>query len=368
MAAALEVHHEARFAACELFAELHGGDPTLLDVVHGIHHLAPHPRGGNTAAKGVRREKKLRRFPQISVKAINLTGCACKENKGTTIQIISNLLEALTHVALDQLCAHEPRQILFALDSCVDHPHIPVHGRAEHYTSGLQHKAGNGGKRTAGGGQPPLGLVLIPNSENTTDPAIAFRLLKEQLEAQVGKDEAKHRIIAITDASKGALRKLADKEGYKTFIIPDNVGGRFSVLTPVGLLPIAVAGYDIRQLVKGAVAMENKCGENVPFTENPAAVYAATRNILYKAGKKIEILVNFNPKLHFFAEWWKQLYGESEGKDHLGIYPASVDFTTDLHSMGQWIQDGERTIRETGLSVKKMKYKVLCMLKYTVKF
>ena len=184
-----------------------------------------------------------------------------------------------------------------------------------------------------------FGLINISKSGTTTEPALAFRLLKKQLEDQVGKNEAKNRIIAITDASKGALRKLADKEGYKTFIIPDNVGGRFSVLTPVGLLPIAVAGYDIRQLVKGAVAMENKCGENVPFTENPAAVYAATRNILYKAGKK-------------------QLYGESEGKDHLGIYPASVDFTTDLHSMGQWIQDGERTIFETVLSVKKMKYKV----------
>lgn len=142
-----------------------------------------------------------------------------------------------------------------------------------------------------------FGLINISKSGTTTEPALAFRLLKKQLEDQVGKNEAKNRIIAITDASKGALRKLADKEGYKTFIIPDNVGGRFSVLTPVGLLPIAVAGYDIRQLVKGAVAMENKCGENVPFTENPAAVYAATRNILYKAGKKIEILVNFNPKL-----------------------------------------------------------------------
>lgn len=203
-----------------------------------------------------------------------------------------------------------------------------------------------------------FGLINISKSGTTTEPALAFRLLKKQLEDQVGKNEAKNRIIAITDAAKGALRKLADKEGYKTFVIPDNVGGRFSVLTPVGLLPIAVAGYDIRQLVKGAVAMESKCGDDVPFMENPAAIYAATRNILYNAGKKIEILVNFNPKLHFFAEWWKQLYGESEGKDHLGIFPASVDFTTDLHSMGQWIQDGERTIFETVLSVKEMKYKV----------
>ena len=196
-----------------------------------------------------------------------------------------------------------------------------------------------------------FGLINISKSGTTTEPALAFRLLKKQLEDQVGKNEAKNRIIAITDASKGALRKLADKEGYKTFIIPDNVGGRFSVLTPVGLLPIAVAGYDIRQLVKGAVAMENKCGENVPFTENPAAVYAATRNILYKAGKKIEILVNFNPKLHFFAEWWKQLYGESEGKDHLGIYPASVDFTTDLHFLAGKRVDEVNKMAELGTQI-----------------
>ena len=183
-------------------------------------------------------------------------------------------------------------------------------------------------------------------------------MLKEQLEAQVGKEEAKHRIVAVTDAHKGALRKLADTEGYKTFVIADNVGGRFSVLTPVGLLPIAIAGFDIRALVAGAVAMEKACGEEVPFEQNPAAIYAATRNALYQSGKKIEILVNFNPKLHYFAEWWKQLYGESEGKDHLGIFPASVDFTTDLHSMGQWIQEGERIIFETVLSVAQMKHTV----------
>lgn len=203
-----------------------------------------------------------------------------------------------------------------------------------------------------------FGLINISKSGTTTEPAIAFRLLKKQLEAQVGKEEAKHRIIAVTDAARGALRKLADMEGYKTFVIPDNVGGRFSVLTPVGLLPIAVAGFDIRSLVSGAVSMEQLCGAEVPFEKNPAAIYAATRNALYKIGKKIEILVNFNPKLHFFAEWWKQLYGESEGKDHKGIFPASVDFTTDLHSMGQWIQDGERSIFETVLSVNKMKYNV----------
>ena len=203
-----------------------------------------------------------------------------------------------------------------------------------------------------------FGLINISKSGTTTEPAIAFRLLKKQLEAQVGKEEAKHRIIAVTDAARGALRKLADMEGYKTFVIPDNVGGRFSVLTPVGLLPIAVAGFDIRSLVSGAASMEQLCGAEVPFEKNPAAIYAATRNALYKTGKKIEILVNFNPKLHFFAEWWKQLYGESEGKDHKGIFPASVDFTTDLHSMGQWIQDGERSIFETVLSVNKMKYNV----------
>ena len=203
-----------------------------------------------------------------------------------------------------------------------------------------------------------FGLINISKSGTTTEPAIAFRLLKKQLEAKVGKEEAKHRIIAVTDAARGALRKLADMEGYKTFVIPDNVGGRFSVLTPVGLLPIAVAGFDIRSLVSGAASMEQLCGAEVPFEKNPAAIYAATRNALYKTGKKIEILVNFNPKLHFFSEWWKQLYGESEGKDHKGIFPASVDFTTDLHSMGQWIQDGERSIFETVLSVNKMKYNV----------
>ena len=204
-----------------------------------------------------------------------------------------------------------------------------------------------------------FGIVVISKSGTTTEPAIAFRLLKEQLEKQVGKEEAGKRIVAVTDAARGALRKLADTEGYKTFVIADNVGGRFSVLSPVGLLPIAIAGYDIRTLVAGAVEMQKACAEDVPFAENPAAIYATTRNALYQAGKKIEILVNFNPKLHFLAEWWKQLYGESEGKDHLGIFPASVDFTTDLHSMGQWIQDGERTIFETVLSVGEMKHEVV---------
>ncbi len=197
-----------------------------------------------------------------------------------------------------------------------------------------------------------FGIINISKSGTTTETALAFRLLKKQCEEQMGKETAKKVIVSVTDAHKGAARIMADKEGYKTFVIPNNVGGRFSVLTPVGLLPIAVAGYDIEQLVAGACAMEKACGSETPFAENPAAVYAATRNELYKNGKKIEILVNFNPKLHYVGEWWKQLYGESEGKDHKGIFPAAVDFSTDLHSMGQWIQDGERTVFETVISVE----------------
>lgn len=195
-----------------------------------------------------------------------------------------------------------------------------------------------------------FGIIVISKSGTTTEPAIAFRLLREQLERQVGREEAGKRIVAVTDAARGALRTLANTEGYKTYIIPDNVGGRFSVLTPVGLLPIAVAGYDIHALVEGAAAMAKA---TLDGSNTLALKYALTRNALYNAGKKIEILVNYNPKLHFLAEWWKQLYGESEGKDHKGIFPASVDFTTDLHSMGQWIQDGERSIFETVLSVEK---------------
>lgn len=198
-----------------------------------------------------------------------------------------------------------------------------------------------------------FGVINISKSGTTTETALAFRLLKKQCEEQWGKEMASKVIVAITDAVKGAARITADKEGYKSFVIPDNVGGRFSVLTPVGLLPIAVAGFDIEALVQGAVKMEQDCSPTVPFEENIAAMYAATRNALYNNGKKIEILVNYQPKLHFTSEWWKQLYGESEGKDHKGIFPASVDFTTDLHSMGQWIQDGERTIFETVLSIEK---------------
>lgn len=205
-----------------------------------------------------------------------------------------------------------------------------------------------------------FGVINISKSGTTTETALAFRLLKKQCEDQRGKEEAKDVIVAVTDAKKGAARTCADKEGYKSFIIPDNVGGRFSVLTPVGLLPIAVAGFDVKQFVAGAADMEKACGKDVAFEENPAAIYAATRQALYtQAGKKIEIVCNFQPKLHYFAEWWKQLYGESEGKDQKGIFPAACDFTTDLHSMGQWIQQGERSIFETVISVETPNEKLL---------
>ena len=205
-----------------------------------------------------------------------------------------------------------------------------------------------------------FGVINISKSGTTTETALTFRLLKKQCEAQRGKAEAKDVIIAVTDAKKGAARTCADKEGYKSFIIPDNIGGRFSVLTPVGLLPIACAGFDVKQLVSGAQEMERLCGKEVPFNQNPAALYAAVRNGLYsEAGKKIEIVVNFQPKLHFFAEWWKQLFGESEGKDNKGIFPAACDFTTDLHSMGQWIQEGERSIFETVISIEEPENKLL---------
>ena len=204
-----------------------------------------------------------------------------------------------------------------------------------------------------------FGIINISKSGTTTETALAFRLLKKQCEDQRGKETARKVIVAITDARRGAARVCADKEGYRSFIIPDNVGGRFSVLTPVGLLPIAVAGFDIRQLVKGAADMEGLTTSSVKIEDNPAATYAAVRNALYRSGKKIEILVNFQPKLHYLSEWWKQLYGESEGKENKGIFPASVDFSTDLHSMGQWIQEGERTIFETVISVDKVNHSVL---------
>ena len=204
-----------------------------------------------------------------------------------------------------------------------------------------------------------FGVINISKSGTTTETALAFRLLKKQCEQQRGKDVARKVIVAITDAKRGAARVCADKEGYRSFIIPDNVGGRFSVLTPVGLLPIAIAGFDIEKLVQGAADMEKMTASSTPFDQNPAAQYAAARNALYRSGKKIEILVNFQPKLHYLSEWWKQLYGESEGKENKGIFPASVDFSTDLHSMGQWIQEGERSIFETVISVDKVQHSML---------
>lgn len=201
--------------------------------------------------------------------------------------------------------------------------------------------------------------AIISKSGTTTEPALAFRLLKQDLEDKYGVEEASKRIIAITDAERGALCTLAKEEGYKTFVIPDDIGGRYSVLTPVGLIAIAIAGFNVRELVSGAKSMEVACGVDVPFEENIAAQYAAARNALYKTGKKVEIMVNFNPKLHFFAEWWKQLYGESEGKESKGIFPASVDFSSDLHSMGQYIQEGERILFETVLSVENVDNEVL---------
>lgn len=193
-------------------------------------------------------------------------------------------------------------------------------------------------------------LIVISKSGTTTEPAVAFRILKEHIEKTY--DDASERIAAVTDASKGALKTLSTQEGYKTFVVPDNVGGRFSVLTPVGLLPLLVAGFDVRAMVAGAVEMEKALA--VKSEENPAVQYAAMRNLLYsEQGKKVEILVSYNPKFQYFGEWWKQLYGESEGKDGKGIFPASVIFTTDLHSMGQFIQDGDRDVFETVVSVEK---------------
>ncbi|QQS50101.1 MAG: glucose-6-phosphate isomerase [Bacteroidota bacterium] len=206
--------------------------------------------------------------------------------------------------------------------------------------------------------QRPYGVVVISKSGTTTEPAIAFRIIKNHLEAKVGVQKARELIIAVTDESKGALRTLATQEGYKTYVIPDDVGGRYSVLTPVGLVPLAIAGFDVKSLVKGAVEMEKNCHSSKDFEQNLACQYAAARIALYNSGKKIEILANFENKLHYLAEWWKQLYGESDGKDNLGIFPGSVDFTADLHSMGQYIQEGERHLFETVISIAKTKYKL----------
>ncbi|MCL2727559.1 MAG: glucose-6-phosphate isomerase [Bacteroidales bacterium] len=200
--------------------------------------------------------------------------------------------------------------------------------------------------------------IVISKSGTTIEPAIAFRQIKKHIEDKYGIEEAKRRIVAITDARKGALKQLANRQGYRTFVIPDDVGGRFSVLTAVGLLPMAVAGVDIEALIEGA-RMQMAKSLNISI-ENPSVVYAAIRNVLYRQGKKIELLANYHPKLHSVTEWWKQLYGESEGKEGVGIFPAGVDFTTDLHSMGQYIQDGQRILMETVLSVAQPE-RTLCI-------
>lgn len=196
-------------------------------------------------------------------------------------------------------------------------------------------------------------VAVISKSGTTTEPAVAFRILKAHLEQKYGKGNARERIIAVTDASKGALHDIAVQEGYRKYVIPDNVGGRFSVLTPVGLLPVAMAGYDIDALLRGACEMRERCLGSDDLQQNPALMYAAVRNILYNKGKKVEMLVNFMPSLRYISEWWKQLYGESEGKDGKGILPHSLSFTTDLHSMGQYVQQGERLMFETVISVAK---------------
>ncbi len=207
-------------------------------------------------------------------------------------------------------------------------------------------------------GDRDFSINMISKSGTTTEPAIAFRVFKEILEKKYGKEEAAKRIYATTDKARGALKNLATEEGYESFVVPDDVGGRFSVLTAVGLLPIAVSGIDIKELMEGAAAGRKAALEN-DFAENDAMQYAAVRNILLRKGKTVEILANYEPSLHYVSEWWKQLYGESEGKDQKGIFPASVDLTTDLHSMGQFIQDGNRILFETVLNVEKSKAEII---------
>ncbi len=196
-------------------------------------------------------------------------------------------------------------------------------------------------------------IIVISKSGTTTEPALAFRLLKNHIENKIGKNKASHRIIAITDKSRGALKQLSDNEGYQTFVIPDDVGGRFSVLSPVGLLPIAIAGFDIEKILEGARDIDKATDSSNGFGSNDVIQYAAVRNSLYSVGKKIEILTSYHPKLYYLIEWWKQLFGESEGKENKGIFPAGVINTTDLHSLGQYVQDGERILFETILSVNR---------------
>ena len=247
------------------------------------------------------------------------------------------VIEALSHNFAKQLKKKEAAEVVFAGNNL-----------SEEYLAELMDLAA----------ERNVACIVISKSGTTTEPAVVFRVVKQFIESHYGKKEASHRIVAITDAKKGALKTLATQEGYKTFVVPDNVGGRFSVFTPVGLLPIAVAGMDIRALLDGVKKTEKTLA--VKSAENPAVVYAAMRNLLFKeCGKSVEILVNYNPKLTYVAEWWKQLYGESEGKDGTGIYPASVNNTADLHSMGQFIQEGTRIMFETVLHVDNARRSVV---------
>ena len=207
--------------------------------------------------------------------------------------------------------------------------------------------------------QREYGILVISKSGVTTEPAIAFRILKKHIEKKYGVRKAAERIIAVTSKQKGALRTLVEQEGYRSFVIPDNTGGRFSGLTPVGLLPVSIAGYDIDKLLEGALALEKTTNSTIPLENNPSARYAIARHALYRQGKKIEVLSNFDNRLIYFSEWWKQLYGESEGKNRKGIFPASVTYTTDLHSLGQYLQDGERILFETLICVGSQKNKVI---------
>ena len=240
-------------------------------------------------------------------------------------------IEALSHNFSRQLKSHGAAEVVFAGNNL-----------SEEYLAELMDLAA----------ERSVACISISKSGTTTEPAVAFRIVKKYIEDTYGKAEAASRIVAITDAKKGALKTLSTQEGYRTFVVPDNVGGRFSVLTPVGILPIVVAGFDIRAILAGALEAEKALA--VRSAENPAVVYAAMRNLLYSEyGKKVEILVNYNPKFTYLAEWWKQLYGESEGKDGKGIFPASVNNTADLHSMGQFIQEGDRVMFETVVNVEK---------------
>ncbi len=207
-------------------------------------------------------------------------------------------------------------------------------------------------------GDRDFSINIISKSGTTTEPAIAFRVFKKLLNEKYGKAEAARRIYATTDKSRGALKNLATEEGYESFVVPDDVGGRYSVLTAVGLLPIAASGADIAKLMEGAQSMRERCLNN-PFESNDSMIYAAVRNILLRKGKNIEIVANYEPSLHYVSEWWKQLYGESEGKDQKGIFPAAVDLTTDLHSMGQFIQDGQRTMFETIINLEKSSHEII---------